>query len=420
MHPSSDRTESGTGWWRDAVHYAIDVRLFADSDGDGIGDLDGVKSRLGYLDLLGIDAIWLTGVALTGMGPNVGDPHEAATVLDSFERLTEEAHELDLRITLDLGADLADLRDAAYRDELGRTLRFWADRGVDGFRLALSDASGDGGTADIEAERETADAARAALAEHPDRMITALTPQGTHSRGLWDVEFGGGLAATDFDAESLRDVVKSEVTSGRENGSRPGWLTTGMGALRQVTRFGGGAMGRSRAEAMALVALALPGLVAIDSGEELGLPGVRRIGESADSASARVPLPWEGTRPPYGFSTAGRSFLPVPNDWSDFTVESQLENPGSTLSLYRQALELRSGRDTSPDSPTMFVSDQVEWYGAPPGCFAFRRGVGGLICALNTSEQAVPLPPGDPVLSNASLDDEKLPPDSAAWLLASW
>ena len=47
-------------WWRDAVVYQVYVRSFTDSDGDGVGDLDGIRSRLGYLELLGVDALWLT------------------------------------------------------------------------------------------------------------------------------------------------------------------------------------------------------------------------------------------------------------------------------------------------------------------------------------------------------------------------
>jgi alpha-glucosidase len=80
------------------------------------------------------------------------------------------------------------------------------------------------------------------------------------------------------------------------------------------------------------------------------------------------------------------------------------------LSLYRQAIELRQSRPA-------FRGTELEWYGAPPSCFAFRRKGGGLVCALNTSGALVPLPAGEVVLSSAPLVDGMLPPDTAAWLV---
>jgi alpha-glucosidase len=80
------------------------------------------------------------------------------------------------------------------------------------------------------------------------------------------------------------------------------------------------------------------------------------------------------------------------------------------LSLYRQALELRK-------THVAINGTELEWYGAPPGCFAFRRKGGGLICALNTSGASVPLPPGDVLVSSAPMDGGQLPPDTAVWLV---
>ncbi len=150
---------------------------------------------------------------------------------------------------------------------------------------------------------------------------------------------------------------------------------------------------------MALVQLALPGAVCLRHGEELGLPGAHR-----------VRMPWEGDRPPFGFSTAEADWSSIPADWVAFTVEAQLEDAASTLSLYRQALETRS---THP----AFTSDQVEWFGAPEECFAFRRTGTSLICALNTSPSAVPVPPGELLLSSRPLESGELPPGTAAWLV---
>jgi alpha-glucosidase len=127
---------------------------------------------------------------------------------------------------------------------------------------------------------------------------------------------------------------------------------------------------------------------------------------------SRVPIPWQGDRPPYGFTEGQTSWLPMPEDWASLTVEAQLEDPGSMLSLYRAALELRR---TNP----AFRGDTIEWYGAPDGCLAFRRKEGGLVCALNTRGSAVPLPPGQLLLASHPLDGGNLPTDAAAWLTPS-
>lgn len=126
--------------------------------------------------------------------------------------------------------------------------------------------------------------------------------------------------------------------------------------------------------------------------------------------TARVPLPWEGSAPPYAFSTSARTWLPIPEDWAPLTVAAQLEDPESTLSLYRAAIELRRAH------PAVF-GDDVRWYGAPAGCFAFRRDSGGLVCVLNTSATPVDLPEGELLLASADLVDGLLPPDAAAWLV---
>jgi alpha-glucosidase len=176
---------------------------------------------------------------------------------------------------------------------------------------------------------------------------------------------------------------------------------------------------------MALVQLALPGPVYLYNGDELGLPNVelpdwtlqdpvwRRSGFTIRGRDGcRVPLPWEGITPPYGFSATPGTWLPMPGDWAGYTVEAQLEDPGSILSLCRQALELRKGNKA-------FSGSELEWYGAPPGCFAFRRKGGGLICGLNASATPVALPPGEVLLASGPLPQsrEALPPDTAVWLI---
>ena len=150
---------------------------------------------------------------------------------------------------------------------------------------------------------------------------------------------------------------------------------------------------------MSLVVLALPGTVHVYQGEELGLAD----GDLPSEARARVPLPWEGGPPGYGFTT-GEPWLRAPAEYGEHTVARQLEDTTSTLSLYRRAIELRRTHVPDPTAP-------LEWYGAPPGCLAFRPAGSALVCALNTSDVAVPLPPGDVLLASGARDaDVRSPP----------
>ena len=155
---------------------------------------------------------------------------------------------------------------------------------------------------------------------------------------------------------------------------------------------------------MALVMLALPGTVHVYQGEELGLSD----GDLPSEARARVPLPWEGGPPGYGFTT-GAPWLPSPAEYGKQTIACQLEDTTSTLSLYRRAIELRRTHVPDPTAP-------LEWYGAPPGCLAFRPAGSALVCALNTSDVPVPLPPGDVLVASCARDGDVLAPDTAVWL----
>ncbi|MFL6125527.1 alpha-amylase family glycosyl hydrolase [Actinophytocola sp.] len=362
-------------WWRDATFYQVYVRSFADSDGDGVGDLDGVRERLGYLDLLGVDALWLT------LDPDVD--------LTPFDRLAADAHRDGLRIVVDLA------------DE--RTLRFWLDREVDGVHVI-----------DAGAHRLV----RQVLDEHPGTVgIGELWP--ADDPRPYDLHLGLNprLLAAGYDAVELRTAIDAALDAAAMAGVPPMWALSNHDAVREATRYGDGPLGTQRARAMALVELGLPGVVYLYNGEELGLPTVPlpewALPHRADGREgSRVPLPWQGTEPPFGFSSGASAWLPVPPEWAKLTVERQLEDADSTLSLYRQAVELRK---TNP----AFTGAELEWYGAPAGCFAYRRKGGGLICVLNGSETAVSLPAGEIILASGSLNDRHLPPNTAAWLVAS-
>jgi alpha-glucosidase len=97
-----------TRWWRDAVIYQVYIRSFADGNGDGIGDIAGIHSRLPYLRELGVDALWITPFYTSPMadgGYDVADYRDVDPsfgTLEDFEALVADAHEHGLRIIVDL------------------------------------------------------------------------------------------------------------------------------------------------------------------------------------------------------------------------------------------------------------------------------------------------------------------------------
>ena len=106
--PLAVAAESGAEWWRKAVVYEVYPRSFADSNGDGIGDLNGITSHLDYLKDLGVDAIWITPFypsPQVDFGYDISNYHaidpQYGTLAD-FDRLLEEAKKRDIRVVLDM------------------------------------------------------------------------------------------------------------------------------------------------------------------------------------------------------------------------------------------------------------------------------------------------------------------------------
>jgi alpha-glucosidase len=125
-----------------------------------------------------------------------------------------------------------------------------------------------------------------------------------------------------------------------------------------------------------------------------------------------VPLPWSGTRPPYGFTPDGAKhapWLPQPEDWSSITVEAQAGDSGSMLSLYRTALSIRRSHPALGDGT-------LTWLDSPPGVLAFARGL-GFVNVTNLSDAPVALPTHTRLLlASTPLGKGLLRPDSTAWI----
>ena len=475
-----------TTWWSHALFYQVYPRSFRDSDGDGVGDLDGVTAKLDYLKALGVDAIWLNPVMVSPMADNgydVADPRDVDPLfggIEALDRLTDAAHAAGIKVTMDLvpnhtssahpwfqaalaaspGSDQRDryifrdgygpggvhppnnwvsifggpawtrvieadgnpgqwylhLFDAEQPDlnwenpevfeDLEKTLRFWLERGIDGFRIDVAHGMAKPpGLPDmevIEAEVLLADIdddprfnndgvheihrqIRSVFNDYPDAVAIGeiwVYDNEQFSRYVRADElhlgFNFRLLRADFDAADIRGAIENSMAAAELVVAVPTWTLANHDVDREPTRYGGGTVGLARSRAMALAMLALPGAVFIYNGEELGLPNVdlpdealrdpvwERSGHTRRGRDAsRVPVPWEGDTPPFGFSDNPDTWLPLPPDWAALTVEKQFDDPASTLSFYRRAIELR--RDRSE-----FDGTTIEWLDSPADSLAFR------------------------------------------------
>ncbi|QDY08029.1 glycoside hydrolase family 13 protein [Micromonospora sp. HM134] len=349
------------------------------------------------------------------------------------------------------------------RAEFEGILRFWFDRGVDGIRI---DSAGllvkDGtlpevhpdrphpfhdrdGVHDIyRAWRRIADSypgGRALVGEVwlPDRQRFAnyLRPDELHT--AFNFDFLGCA----WDAAALRESIDGTLGAHAPVDAPATWVLSNHDVTRHVTRYGRAdttfsfaakregiptdlELGTRRARAAALLSLALPGAAYVYQGEELGLWEVEdipyalrqdpmwersgRVDPGRDGC--RVPLPWQGDTPPFGFSPDGAAaapWLPQPADWKDRTVRAQTGDPHSMLELYRAALALRRAEPALGDGT-------LTWLPAPARVLAFAREP-GFACLVNLGAEAVALPGYDRMLlASGPLDDDRLPPDTAVWL----
>ena len=540
----------GNEWWRTAVIYQIYPRSFADSSGDGVGDLLGVTEHLEDLAELGVDALWLSPFQRSPQkdaGYDVADYCDVDPLfgtLGDFDDLLAAAHGRGIRIIVDLvpnhssdqhpwfQAALAaapgnrerarylfrdgtgehgelppnnwesvfggpawtrvvepdgtlghwylhlfdtsqpdfDWSNEEVREEFRRILRFWLDRGVDGFRVdvahglvkadGLPDYTPPDDAASMGGEEENVpywgqagvhDVYRdwhRILAEYPgDRVLAAEAwlPDADKT-ALWvrpdemHQAFNFPYLQTEWDAATLRVVIDDSLRAFAAVGAPSTWVLSNHDVVRHASRLaltaenpqGHGIgpdspgqpipdVGLRRARAATAIMLALPGSAYLYQGEELGLPEAidlpddarqdptwfRSHGERYGRDGCRVPIPWSATAPAHGFSATGASWLPQPAEWASFARDVQASDPDSTLSLYRALLGSRRTHELG--------SGALEWLdGLEPDVVAFRNG--NVTVIANLGSRAVALPPGNIIATSEPLPGRVLPVDTAAWL----
>ena len=441
-------------WWHRGAIYQIYPRSFADSSGDGVGDLAGIIGRLDHLNdgserSLGVEAIWLSPFfpsPMADFGYDISD-HTGVDplfgTLGDFDLLLEEAHARGIRVVIDWVPNHTSDRHPwflesrsgpgnpkrdwyVWRDpgpgggppnnwrssfetvgpawsldpESGQcylhsftprqpdlnwdnpeveeamhgVLRFWLDRGVDGFRLdvihkiAKDPELRDNprpSAEDVEPRHDEdwptiADRLRrirSVIDEYDDRMLVGEVHIYDLGRFVEYVSTGDQLhMAHNFsfmylawDPEAMRTSIDDfeRLSGGR---AWPAWFLSNHDHSRMVSRYGGGELGEARARVAAMLLYTLRGTPFIYQGEELGLPDAEIPAEAVVDVDGRdperAPIPWEppsAAGPGAGFSS-GDPWLPLVSDAERLCVRRQRQDPDSQLSLVRR-LAWRRRRD---------------------------------------------------------------------------
>jgi alpha-glucosidase len=358
--------------------------------------------------------------------------------------------------------------NAEVRAEFLRTLRFWADRGVDGFRIDVAHLlakdltpplpahadlwpneapDGTHRLEDRDAVQEIYQQWRRVFNEYdPPRAAVAEAWVPAHRRPRYASAEGLGqafnfdLLQADWDVGMFRSIITDNLKLADDSGASSTWVLSNHDVVRHRSRYAlppgtdlqawlasGGRdpapdveLGLRRARAATLLILALPGSTYLYQGEELGLPEVADLPETAlqdptwvrtggaekGRDGCRVPLPWTLDGPSFGFGSAD-PHLPQPAAFGDHAVEAQLEDPGSTLLLYRTALAERR-RLQGPEL--------LQWQDdSPDGVLQFSRP-GGWTSITNFGAEPAPLPAGEMVVASGDTQRGVLPPSTTAWL----
>jgi alpha-glucosidase len=449
-------------WWKTAVVYQIYPRSFADSNGDGVGDLQGVVEHLDHLAWLGVDALWLSPFYRSPMadfGYDVSDYCDVDPIfgtLADFDRLIEEAHARSIKVIVDWVpnhtsdqhpwfVESRSSRDSAKRDwyvwrdgdpstppnnwraafsedpawtwddatgqwylhlflkeqpdlnwanpavvhAMHDVLRFWLDRGVDGFRVDVihllgkdpdlpdwpDDMAGIPASSlnDHESTHAIIRGLRTLLDSYPgDRMMVGevyllSTKRVARYYGDGDelhLAFNFPPLYAPWEAAAWRRRIDRVAEELDPRGAWPTWVLSNHDNPRHRTRYGGS---EARARAAAVLVLTLRGTPFLFEGEELGLEDAivpaERVVDPGGRDGCRAPIPWTATDD-HGWPA--EPWLPWPPEPAERSVETQQGDPASILHLYRRLLAVRRG------SPALQLGDWTPLDG-PDGTLVYRR-----------------------------------------------
>lgn len=475
---NESETRAGTSeppWWMGAVIYQIYPRSFADSNGDGVGDLEGVRRHLDHLQRLGVDALWLSPVYRSPMadaGYDVSDHCDVDPVfgtLAGLDALIREAHGRGLRVLLDfvpnhtsdqhpwfiesrasrdnpkrdwyfwrdtpnnwlasLNAGRAWTRDEAtgqyylhlflaqqpdlnwyhpgVTEAMHGVMRFWLDRGVDGFRLDAVHCIGkdptfaddprcDAGQSPVDFNdqpytHEVLRGFRRVTDSYPGERVlvgevnvrsAAAVLQYYGAGDELQMSFNFTSLDTTWDADAWRvciDAVEAWPAPARE---WPTWVLSNHDHSRHRSRYAG-SMRRARAAAVLL--LTLRGTPFVYQGEELGLADAEfGPGERVDPGGrdgSRAPIPWLADAP-HGWTGGAPPWLPFAPDAAQLAAQPQWQDEASILNLYRRLIAARKA------SPALRLGSW-ELLPAPAPVLAYRRrhAADQRVVAINFADQ---------------------------------
>jgi alpha-glucosidase len=291
-------------------------------------------------------------------------------------------------------------------EEFEGILRFWLDRGADGYRIDVASA--------LFKRRDLADrpvitdpltglpkpdpsfmiidqpevhdvyrAWRGILNEyHPERVLVGeIFDPSRQARYILpeQLNMAFALVRARWSALLWKRSIEVDRQASPGPGAAPSWTQSNHDLVRHVTRLGGGSTGRSRARAALLLLLGMPGQVFLFQGEELGLEEVNvppdqrqdplyiQSGGKVDGRDGcRVPLPWHKGQPNAGFSMAS-PWLQMPAGWDRFAVDAQSGSTESMLVFYQRVLALRR-------TLLGMLPNQLRWSPAPKGALVYEHG----------------------------------------------